>query len=131
MKTGECKYGARCKFNHPKERQATGHKEDGAPGIPNGTSAASDAVASTTGANAGSVSAGPLSGTYSVSVKVTGERFPGKAAILNSKGLPLRPVTSFDFRECQQLPLHNREHDLGKRSFTLESLIYNTGHKFS
>ncbi|CAM6121432.1 unnamed protein product [Calypogeia fissa] len=99
MKTGECKYGLRCKFNHPKDRLAgvpdltVQLKEEPVPGVQNnGATAGSDAVVATAAAPASSISAGAISVTHSVPVKVPtpGDKVPVKASPLNSKGLPLR-----------------------------------------
>lgn len=96
MKTGECKYGARCKFNHPMDRQTpvsdatVQNKDEGVPGVPNGAMAGSDATAAAV--TVGSGSAGAVSGAFLTPVKIpaSGEKVPGKSTPLNSKGLPLR-----------------------------------------
>lgn len=91
MKTGDCKYGPRCKFNHPKDRKAalsdpTGQtKEEGVPGLQNGALIGPDGAA-TAGTGKGSAS--------------SGEKGSGKS--MNSKGLPIRQVEILHSIEYQR-----------------------------
>ncbi|KAL2613486.1 hypothetical protein R1flu_025178 [Riccia fluitans] len=103
MKRGECKYGQRCKFNHPKDRRAASSdsagssKEEGVQGVHDGS------ITTTTGAGVNGISAEhgtPVkSGATGTNISVTPtsgatgkvERGSVKPPPLNSKGLPMRP----------------------------------------
>ncbi|KAG6546387.1 hypothetical protein Mapa_012127 [Marchantia paleacea] len=106
MKRGECKYGQRCKFNHPKERRETSadsagsSKEEGSQGAQNeaATKNTGGGVNGTAGTNGTSVNNGTTatstsktnSGGGQMKGHSMGERGSAKSAPLNSKGLPLR-----------------------------------------
>ncbi|KAL3679423.1 hypothetical protein R1sor_022379 [Riccia sorocarpa] len=101
MKRGECKYGQRCKFNHPKDRRtapsdsAGSSKEDGIPGAHDGsiTTTPGAGANGSSGVNGTPVKPGTVGTNIAVSPipPAAGKVGSVKPAPLNSKGLPLRP----------------------------------------